>query len=342
MTWLTWRQFRPQTATALAALAAFAVLLAVTGPHLATLYQTDGVTGCRGAGCAQSAGSFLGDAGSYQVVYVLGIAVIVFAPALIGLFWGAPLITREFETGTFRLAFTQTITRTRWLASKLALPGLTAIAVTMGLALMFGWWAAPIGQAARLATDSSFPLGMGPFSLLAFDAHGIVPLGYAAFAFTLGVTVGLLLRRTIPAMAVTLAVFAAVQVAMPLGVRPHLFPAEHTTVAISALGANGSAHTSGTGSFSVSVRDLPGQPGAWILSAYAVNAAGQPVSTSPACARQGRRTENCLASQGIRVGVTYQPTSRYWAIQWTETAIYLVMALALAGYCFRRLSLRRY
>jgi ABC-type transport system involved in multi-copper enzyme maturation permease subunit len=341
MTWLTWRQFRPQIATALAALAAFAVLLAITGPHLASFYQTDGVTGCRGAGCAQSAGSFLGDAGRYQDVYVLGIAVIIFAPALIGLFWGAPLITREFETGTFRLAWTQTITRTRWLASKLALPGLAAIAVTTGLSLMFGWWAAPIGQAARLAPGSSFPLGMGPFSLLAFDAHGTVPLGYAAFAFTLGVTVGILLRRTIPAMAVTLAIFAAVQVAMPLGVRPHLFPAEHTTIAIASPDVD--AHTSGTGSFSVSsVRDLPGQPGAWILSAHAVNAAGQPVSTSPACARQGRQTQNCLASQGIRVEVTYQPASRYWAIQWTETAIYLVMALALAGYCFRRLNLRRY
>src|ERR1700677_2152227 len=130
MTWLTWRQFRPQTVTALAALAAFAVLLAVTGPHLASLYQTDGVSGCRGAGRGQPASSFLSDGGRDQVVYVLGIAAIIFAPAVIGLFWGAPLITREFETGTFRLAWTQTITRTRWLASKLALPGLPASAVT--------------------------------------------------------------------------------------------------------------------------------------------------------------------------------------------------------------------
>jgi hypothetical protein len=339
MTWLTWRQFRPQTATALAALAAFAVLLAVTGPHLASLYQTDGVTGCHGAGCGQAANSFLGDAGRYQVLYVLGVAVIIFAPAVIGLFWGAPLITREFETGTFRLAWTQTITRTRWLATKLALAGLTAIAVSLGFSLMFGWWTAPIGQAARLATDSAFPLGMGPFSLLAFDAHGIVPLGYAAFAFTLGVTAGLLLRRTIPAMALTLAIFAAVQVAMPLAVRPHLFPADHTTVAVTSVDAT--AHTSGNGSFSLGVRELTSQPGAWILSAHAVNAAGQPVSNIPACAGQAQQTQNCLASQGVRIGVTYQPTSRYWAIQWTETAIYLVIALALAGFCFWRLNLRR-
>jgi len=70
---------------------------------------------------------------------------------------------------------------------------------------------------------------MSPFSLLAFDAHGITPLGYAAFAFTLGVTSGVLIRRAIPAMAITLAIFAAVQVAMPLWIRPHLFPPDHTT-----------------------------------------------------------------------------------------------------------------
>ena len=46
----------------------------------------------------------------------------------------------------------------------------------------------------------------------------------------------------------------------------------------------------------------------------------------------------CLGSHGIREAITYQPASRYWRFQWTETAIYLALALALAGYCFRRLS----
>jgi hypothetical protein len=38
--------------------------------------------------------------------------------------------------------------------------------------------------------------------------------------------------------------------------------------------------------------------------------------------------------------ITYQPTSRYWPFQWTETTIYLALALALTGYCFRRLNHR--
>jgi len=186
---------------------------------------------CRAAGRLYGAGEHLALAHD-PVVYTFGVAAVILAHALIGVFWGAPLVAREIETGTFRLAWTQTITRARWLASKLALPGLAAMAVTEGLSLMYGWWAAPIGQAARLAPGASFPTGMGPFSLLDFDAHGIVPLGYAAFAFTLGVTTGTFIRRSVPAMAVTLAVFAAVQVAMPLGIRPHLFPPVHTNASI--------------------------------------------------------------------------------------------------------------
>jgi hypothetical protein len=341
--WLTWRQFRAQAATAIAALAAFAILLVATGPHLASLYTSTGVAGCR-RDCDHAAGTFLGLlSGLYTVVFVLGVAAVVLAPAVIGIFWGAPLIAREFETGTFRLAWTQTITRARWLVSKLALPGLAAMAATEGLSLMYGWWAAPIGQAARVTGNSSFPLGMGPFSLLAFDAHGIAPVGYAAFAFVLGVTTGILIRRAIPAMAVTLAVFAAVQVVMPLGIRPHLFPPDRTTI---ALGSNWAGQTSiDLRHFAFSVDYTPSLPGAWILSSGAVSAAGKPVSAIPAACVQGAANgssdfPSCLTSHGIRIAVTYQPTSRYWAIQWTETASYLALALALAGFCFWRIGRR--
>ena len=60
MTWLTWRQFRTQAVTAAAALAAFAVLLAATGPHLASLYAADGLHGCHGGSCANLADNFPG------------------------------------------------------------------------------------------------------------------------------------------------------------------------------------------------------------------------------------------------------------------------------------------
>ena len=187
------------------------------------------------------------------------------------------------------------------------------MAVTEALSLMQAWWAAPIGQAVGLG-GSGPDLGQSRFSSLVFATHGITPLGYAAFAFALGVTAGLLIRRTVPAMAVTLAIFAAVQVAMPLWVRPHLVPARATTVAtIAAAGANVSLQRPSPGGAASPPRTVPGQPGAWILSSGAVNAAGQPVSTIPAacepalphsagherdCPAQCR--DNCLASHGIR------------------------------------------
>jgi len=346
MIWLTWRQFRIQAVAAIAALAAFAVLLAVTGPHLASLYAASRISGCHSQSCGQLASNFLTQVSATSIdpaVYLLGIAGIVLAPAVIGIFWGAPLIARELEAGTFRLAWTQSVTRARWLAVKLALTGLAAMAVTEALSLIQAWWAAPIGQAARLAVGSTFPLGMSPFSLLVFDAHGITPLGYAAFAFTLGVTTGVLIRRAVPAMAITLAIFAAVQIAMPLWIRPHLFPPNHTTAAV--ISFSGQTQIGPNGTFAFGVDFLPSLPGAWILSSGAVNAAGQPVSTSPADCRSYALNGSpawppCLTSHGIRIAVTYQPTSRYWPIQWYETAIYLALALALTGYCFWRLGRR--
>jgi hypothetical protein len=101
-----------------------------------------------------------------------------------------------------------------------------------------------------------------------------------------------------------------------------------------------------TFTFTLATNGLAGQPGAWIRSSGAADAAAQPVSTvvpsacSPAASSggPGPALANCLTSQGIRIAVTYQPASRYWPLQWTETGIYLVLSLALAGYCFRRLS----
>ena len=131
-------------------------------------------------------------------------------PALIGVFWGAPLVARELETGTYRLAWNQSVTRTRWLAVKLGLIGLAAMAAAGLLSLMVTWWSSPIDQALA-ARGPQRAQRRNRFAPLLFGARGIVPIGYAAFAFALGVTVGVLIRRTLPAMATTLAVFVAVR-----------------------------------------------------------------------------------------------------------------------------------
>jgi hypothetical protein len=363
---LSMLQFRIQAVTAAAALAAFAVLLAATGPHLASTYAADGLDGCHASSsCANLANYFTGSLvrSPYAVLWLLSLGIILLMPAVIGLFWGAPLIARELETGTAAMAWNQSVTRTRWLAVKLGAGVLAAMAVTEALCLMQAWWAAPISQAVADG-GSAGGLAQSRFSQLNFATHGVTPLGYAVFAFALGVTAGALIRRTVPAMAVTLAIFAALQVAMPLWVRPNLAPADHVAIPVSSQENLSPAQTGpGGGTFTLYAINLPGQPGAWLLSSGPVNAAGQPVSATPAACASIANTGGvntgtsqatqggsgapatgppgfiaCLGSHGIREAVTYQPASRYWRFQWTETAIYLALALALAGYCFRRLS----
>ena len=342
MTWLTWRQFRVQALTAAAALAVFAILLAATRPHLASLYAASGITGCHGGACGNAASVFLtrlATTSPYSVVYALSIAVILAAPAIIGIFWGAPLIAREFETGTYRLVWNQSVTRTQWLTVKLALTGLAAMAVTEALSLMQAWWAGPIGKATGLG-GSAAPFSGSRFSSWIFATHGVTLLGYAAFGFALGAATGVVIRHVVPAMAVTLAIFAASQVVMPLWVRPHLLPPDRAVATLQSV----QAVSMGTLAPTV----VPGHPGAWIISGEPINAAGQPAALPTSCAPlppakppSVQAVWHCLGSHGIREAVTYQPASRYWPFQWIETGIFLALALALAGFCFWRLGRRR-
>jgi ABC-type transport system involved in multi-copper enzyme maturation permease subunit len=343
----TWLQIRPQVTVAFAALLAFAVVLVVTGPHLASLYAASAISGCHGGTCGTAANTFLSrltTTSPYPTVYVLGVGLILAAPAIIGIFWGAPLIARELETRTLALAWTQSVTRTRWLVVKLALIGLAAMAVTEALSLMQAWWADPISKA--IGIGGPYPFGsvfdQGRLGSFIFATSGITPLAYAAFGFALGTATGALIRRAVPAMAVTLAIVVAVQIAMPLWVRPHLLPPDRKVVSGPSF-FQSAAMSVGT----LAANAVPGQPEAWILASGPINAAGQPVSTIPvACLPNSVKATSpnlgaCMASRGIREAITYQPDSRYWPLQGIETAIFLALALALAGFCFWRLGRSR-
>jgi hypothetical protein len=366
MIWLTWRQFRAQAITAAAALAAFAIALAVTASHLSGMYDSSGLLSCHGAACPGLASTFLSNLASggadivvpgspYAILYFLSVLIILIAPAVTGVFWGAPLISRELEAGTFRLTWNQSITRTRWLAVKLALTGAVAMALTEAFSLLQAWWAAPIGKAVGFGGGSSI-FSETRFGWFVFPTHGITPLGYAAFGFALGVTVGLLTRRAIPAMAITLAIFAVVQFITPFWIRPNLFPTSQTVTTIAAAGASVSLKSNPK--LILIAHTVPGQTGAWIISSQGVNAAGQRVSAMPAACEQvvsgiegshqasasgpsSATLNNCVASHGIRVAESYQPASHYWPLQWSETGMFLALALVLAGYCFWRLNRRR-
>jgi hypothetical protein len=347
MIWLTWRQFRVQAWVASAALAVIAVALAVTRLHLAHLYGTSGMATCHAHGdCGTLGTAFLNQlkAGfAYKALYDGGVAILYAVPAIIGIFWAAPLLTREIETGTFRLAWTQSVTRTRWLSVKLGFIGLAAMATAGLLSLMIGWWASPVDRALGLATDRNGSSAVDRFVPLLFGARGITPVGYAAFAFALGVTVGVLIRRTVPAMATTLGVFIAVLLTMAWWVRPHLMTPLRFTPALNPANIDGLSIGSGG---QTNVTEAVNLPGAWVLSNQTIGTTGH-VFTGPApriCLSQTGSFHACQAALGrlhLRQLVTYQPASRYWAFQWYETAIFLALAVALTGVCFWWIRRRR-
>ncbi|MGO9581812.1 MAG: ABC transporter permease [Acidimicrobiales bacterium] len=348
MIWLTWRQFRLPAIVALGGLGVVAIILAVTGPHIAGLFDTSVAT------CTVNCSSARSLFARYDLPLQNGLnALVIFVPALIGLFWGAPLVAREFETGTFRLAWTEGVTRRSWMATKLAVVGLASMLLAGLLSLFVTWW------------SSSFDrMNLNRLSPGVFAARDVVPIGYGALAFALGVTAGLLIRRTIPAMLVALGAFFGARLGMTYWVRPHLaspLALARSYWTPSLARSYGSALSKGQPlPFSYPMKLAPPR-GAWEVSNNTVNASGQIVSTI-SCAGGGVRVHgpkparptaatiraaNEAGDRALHACLTqfqqllgYQPASRYWMFQWDELAIFAGVAVALSGFCIWWISRR--
>jgi hypothetical protein len=311
MTFLVWRQHRSQLLFATVALAMLAAVLVPSGVHLASAYASARRT-CAISGTCGSLGNGLFR--NYGVLFdIVGLTATV--PALFGLFWGAPLIASEIEAGTTQLAWTQTVTRRRWLAVKAAWMLAAAALWGAAIAALVTWWSGPVNA----VYQSRFDLGH-------FDTQGLVPIGYSVFAVALGITAGLLVRRVLPALAVTLGIFTGLRFAVDYGLRGrYLSPVvkslplgSHTPV------SNGSYWMIGT----------------WILdSAGKVPARAQLTGTGLPAACRGlaghASLTQCLGAHGWRAVVAFQPADRFWTFQLFETALYLVLAAALLYVAFR-------
>jgi ABC-type transport system involved in multi-copper enzyme maturation permease subunit len=352
MIWLTWRQFRTQAVAIAIAIGALLVALAVTGPGL---FDSSHLYG-------QAFLSRLQFNKLDKFLYVLALVVMYIAPAVIGAFWGAPLIARELEAGTHRLVWNQSTTRNRWLGTKVGVIGLAGLVAAGLLTSAVSWWSGPIDRAVARGG------GIGPFSLprldpTVFGARGIVPVGYLLFALAVGITLGLLIRRSVAAIALTLVVVAFVQIAMPLWVRSHLAtPAIHdVTITIDTFGGimvDGDSRGRPTGTVH-NLRVRTPAPADWVLSNNTINAAGvvqkslpswlgtclappppgQPEQAAPV-PRQRGTVAACLqrlTDLGYKQRVTYQPAGRFWTLQWRETSLLLATAFLLLGLCFWRI-----
>ena len=302
MAWVTWRQHRLQLLVGLGLLSMLALAAAISGLPVRSAYHREALSSClpptTRSGCDLIVRHF-------ETQFSDGLRIIrylAFVPALVGVFVGAPLLAREYEQGTFRLAWTQAVTRRRWLVSKTALLGLAAVLVGLALSAVAMWWRHP------------FDTFEGRMSPSEFDIEGLVVPAYALFALAVGIFAGALLRHRVPAMCAALGAFVGTRLLVTKFIRPHYIPPHHE----SAAGLAPSAHGHD-----------------WVLNNTLVDAVGRRITTGREdvailhARHAGIPAPDYLLSLGWRRALTFQPGDRFWTFQAIEASAFVLVALAL-------------
>jgi hypothetical protein len=307
---MTWRQHRAQLGLAALIMVALGCYLFIGGLQRREYANSIGLSAClatHGGKCGGLVEAFSTRFGGLPAAFVLLAGV----PLLAGIFLGAPLVAREVETGTHRLVWTQSVTRNRWMVTKLVALLAAVVLGTTALSFAFSWWIAVVDRMSQAGYVNTNRLNPIPF-----DLTGLVPVGAGIFAFALGTAAGALIRRSVPAIAATIGAYLAV--VLPLNaLRYHIFPA------LMASGPFGSAPIV--------------QPGAYTMATGYRDAAGHTVDFGAlmrACAtpRDGNTVGlplTCLEQKGFEFTQLYQPASRYWPLQWIEFSMYATAAALL-------------
>jgi hypothetical protein len=241
-----------------------------------------------------------GDAISrYHQVFTLGETAVSWLPFLVAAWAGTALIGRELEIGTAQLAWTQGVSPTRWLATKLAVPAALLITGATVLVLLN-----------RVVFQThQVPFRWSWYNTDTFHAHGTTGIVWPLLGLAVGALAGLVLRRTLPALAVAVLSLAVLSLAVGL-VRPHLWP---WVTSVSSLEEG----------FQSPWNVIYGNEGA-------VTSSGAHIAT-PMCRGDAR----CLADHDA-VGYfrEYHPTSHFWPLQLMETGLVLALAATAAATAF--------
>ncbi len=278
LVWVTWRQHR-------VALAGVAVLLGGLALYLL----------------------IMGLKSSYYHTAVDMAVILLVIPVLVGVFVGAPLLARELETGTFRFAWTQGCGRLRWAVAKLALLAIAVTAAAGAFSLLFSWFYQPF-FAERFD---------GMLAPQLFNLRGVDFAAWTLLAFALGAIAGVLIRRTVPALAASLAVWAGLDLATVLFLRKH-----YQTPLV----------TKGSPSYN----NPP-----WVVGQWYTGPNGAPVSQqtirnvmghAPASVRNSLNPNAAtayLSAHHYTQWSAYQPESRFWHFQLIEGGWLLALSLIL-------------
>ncbi|HEX6525561.1 MAG TPA: hypothetical protein VF070_36955 [Streptosporangiaceae bacterium] len=317
MAGVTWRQHRTALVGVVVLLGALAVWLWIIGTPLHNAYAA--AAACRPASSPacqnlinafniSAENHFMGSKGPGGVLLQL-------LPALIGAFAGAPVLARELETGTFRYAWTQGFGRWRWALAKLVLLAVVLAVATSAFGVLVSWYYQP-----DFGTGVQGPglYETSPFGAL-FTLREVTFPVWTLAAFTVGALAGLLIRRVVPAIVVTLAAYAGLAFATAGLLREHYL----TPLVTASINFN-----------------LPGTSTAWTISQWSTKDgrfafAGDPpgtlvnqfCSSIPPDKIGPTGFAPCLAQHGYTQWTSYQPASRFWPFQWIEGGWLLALSV---------------
>jgi hypothetical protein len=303
MAWVTWRQHRIALGGVVVVLSALAVYLWLTGLQIHHAYA---------AACHPASSIACGGFNSTYVPHaVVAIILMQAAPALIGAFVGAPVLAREMETGTFRYAWTQGFGRWRWTLGKLVPLSIAVAAAGGACGALFSWYYQPFFA-------ESFQTPLAP---IVFGLRGVAFAAWTLAAFAIGALAGMLIRRVVPAMAATLAVYAGLALAAGTFLRQHYL----TPLLTRALNVPRSAWimrqwTTKGGKFAFAIPQK---------SAIQAGLVQQFCPSAPPSGVPSETLGQCLSRHGYTQWTSYQPASRFWPFQWIEGGWLLALSVLL-------------
>jgi hypothetical protein len=284
LTWVAWRQHRTTLTVSAVLIILLAIFMALTG---IVLHRAGNNVNTAGPNSQWP----LFDASNTTLQLVLPLI-----PALAGLFLGAPLTAREFETGTARFTWVQGAGRTRWLASTVAPVVVLLALIAVGLGLEYRWWQ-PFGRG----------IG-GPDRWIQAGLFGLNPLpfvGWIVLGFSLGVFFGAVIRRTVAAMAATFASYVVLMYEVAANWRPFYLPPLHRAAAQPQFTANGYGYSVYWGPHYGPGPDILSTAFGW-PDGRLLN--GRQLDHSPAW----------LSAHHIQIWLTYQPGSRFLVFEYFE------------------------
>ncbi len=313
MIWLTWRQQRFEAGLAAAVLAVGVAVLVLTRQATTADINALGIPAClSGLGdsttCSSAYQAFKDNFSTQQTL----LSALASLPVLIGVVLGASIAV-EMEQGTYRFAWAQSVPRGRWTTTRIGLPILFGLAITGLIAGVTSWWLQPANQV------------QGPLRPGSFDVQGLLPDAYMLLAFAITVAVGVLWRRTVPAIASGAVAAVGIRLAVQAWLRPNF------VTPVSDLWVSGAAP--------YGAQDWVVQGGAGASGYVYEDTAGRQLSFGKVQLICGQVTDaqskdawsTCLQANHLGELVRWQPPNRFWEFQGIESTLVIGLALVLVA-----------